>query len=77
MRRLLLKRRAKVKKPLSDDVQKYLRRRKLCFTCQESWAPRHRCVAGKASDDEEEEDEEIERGHDAGITGDYPPPPGS
>ena len=33
---------------LSDDVRKDLRRRKLCFTCQESWAPRHRCAAGKA-----------------------------
>ena len=33
------------KVPLSDDVQRDLRRRKLCFTCQESWEPRHRCAS--------------------------------
>ena len=49
------------KKPLDDDVRRDLRRRKLCFTCQESLAPRHRCAAGKEHyievflDDEEEE----------------------
>ena len=48
------------KKPLDDEVQRDLRRMKLCFTCQESWAPRHRCASGKAlyievfSNDEEE-----------------------
>ena len=58
-----------------------MRRRKLCFTCQESWAPRHNCAAEKAhyievfSDDEEEEEEEQERGHSDGIAGDDPPLP--
>ena len=70
------------KVPLSDDVRRDLRRRKLCFTCQESWAPGHRFAAGKAhyikvfSDDEEEEEEEPEGGHITGIAGEDPPPPG-
>ena len=33
------------KTPLSDDVRRDLRRRKLFFTCQESWAPGHKCAA--------------------------------
>ena len=44
----------------------------MCFTCQESWAPAHRCAAGKAhyievfSDlEEEDEDDEPRRGHSA------------
>ena len=54
--------------PLDNDTLRDLRRRKLCFTCQEPWAPSHRCATGKAlyievfSDNEGEEDayEEIE-----------------
>ena len=59
-----------------------MRRRKLCFTCQESWAPRHRCAVGKAhyievfSDDEEEVEEELEGGQYARIAGKDPPPLG-
>jgi len=59
-----------------------LRRRKLCFTCQESWAPRNICAVGKAhyikvfSHDEEDEEEEPEGGHNAGITGEDTPPRG-
>ena len=59
-----------------------MRRRKICFTCQESWAPRHRCAARKAHyievflDDEEEEEEEPERGHNAGTVEDEPSPSG-
>ena len=34
---------------LDDDTRKDLRRKKLCFTCQEPWVPGHRCV-GKAKD---------------------------
>ena len=58
-----------------------MRRRNLCFTCQESWAPKNRCVAGKAhyievfSDDGEEEEEEPEGGHNTGIEREDPPPP--
>ena len=49
------------KKPLDDEVRRDIRKRKLCFTCQESWAPGHRCASGKVhyievfSDVEEEE----------------------
>ena len=32
---------------IDEDTRKYLRRKKLCFTCQEPWVPGHRC-AGKA-----------------------------
>ena len=32
---------------LDEDTRKYLRRKKLCFTCKEPWVPGHRC-AGKA-----------------------------
>ena len=59
-----------------------MRRRKLCFTCQESGAPGHRCAVGKAhyievfSDDEEEEEEEPERVSSTGTVGDDPPPAG-
>ena len=68
------------KKPLDDDVWRDLRRRKLCFTCQESWAPGHRCAAGKAhylevfSDDEEEEEDEPRRGHNVDTVGGEPTP---
>ena len=36
-----------LKKPLDIDLRRELRKKKLCFTCQESWAPGHRCVVGK------------------------------
>ena len=61
-----------------------LRQKKLCFTCQEPWAPGHRCAAGKAhyievfSDNDGEEDayEEMEAGSSAVVQrGDHPPPP--
>ena len=63
------------KKPLDDEVRRDLRRRKLCFTCQESWAPGHRCATGKAhyievfSDNEEEEEGEPRRGHSIDTAG--------
>ena len=54
---------------LDKDTRKNLRRKKLCFTCQEPWVPGHRC-AGKAkahyievysdSDEEDYEQEAIE-----------------
>ena len=49
---------------MDDDTRKELRRKKLCFTCQEPWIPGHRCI-GKAkahyievySDSEDNEDD--------------------
>ena len=49
---------------IDDDARRELRKKRLCFTCEESWAPGHRCAVGKAhfievfSDDSGEEDEE-------------------
>ena len=52
------------KPKLDDDTRRELRRKKLCFSCQEPWVPGHRCLGkGKAhyievySDSGEEEDE--------------------
>ena len=59
------------KKPLDIEVWRDLRKKKLCFNCQEPWVPRHICAAGKAhyievfSDLEEDEDDEPRRGHRA------------
>ena len=36
------------KKDYSYKDREELRRKKLCFSCQESWAPGHKCVKGKA-----------------------------
>ena len=69
------------KGPLSDDFRRDLRKRKLCFTCQEPWAPGNRCAAGKAhyievfSDSEEEEEEEREGDNNVVAPGEDPPPP--
>ena len=48
---------------MDNDTRQDLRRKKLCFTCQEPWIPGHRCSGkGKAyyieaySDSEEDED---------------------
>ena len=49
-----------------DDARRELKKRRLCFTCQEPWAPGHRCATEKAhfieifSEDSGEEDEEDE-----------------
>jgi len=54
---------------LDEETRKELRRKKLCFSCQEPWVPGHKCAGkdktGKAhynevysdndSDDEEEQ----------------------
>ena len=62
-----------LKKPLYIDLQRELRKNKLCFTCQEPWVPGHRCAAGRAhyievfSDCEEEEGNDgHKRGHSTG-----------
>ena len=61
-----------LKKPLDIDIKRELRKKKLCFTFQDSWAPGHICAVGKAhyievfSDImEEDEDDEPRRGHSA------------
>lgn len=33
---------------LDDDARRKLKKKRLCFTCQEAWAPGHRCAACKA-----------------------------
>eukprot|EP00253_Pinus_taeda_P036497 PITA_36497 len=60
-----------------------LKRKRLCFTCQEPWAPGHRCTAGKAhfievfseSSGEEDDEEDVEVGDSHAIQGPLPPPP--
>ena len=71
---------------MDDDARRELKKKQLCFTCQEPWAPGHRCVAGKAhfievfSESSGEEDEEDDKGAgDSQTTQDQlpPPPPGT
>ena len=48
---------------LDEDAWRELKKKRLCFTYQEPWAPGHRCAAGKAhfievySENSGEEDE--------------------
>ena len=48
---------------VNDEARREFRKKWLCFTCQEPWAPGHRCAASKAhfievfSNDSGEEDE--------------------
>ena len=71
---------------MDDETRRDLRRRRLCFTCQEPWAPRHKCTKGKAhfievfsdSEPKEEETEIVEESRDEGGplgAGGPPPPP--
>ena len=71
---------------IDDDARRELRKKRLCFTCQELWALGHRCATGKAhfievfSDESGEEDEEdYEEAGDAQMAQDQllPPPPGT
>ena len=47
-----------------DYARRELKKKQLCFTCQEPWAPGHKCAASKAHfikvffDDSRKEDEE-------------------
>ena len=55
---------------LDDETQRELRRKKICFSCQEPWVSSHRCSGkGKAhyievysdsGDEEDEQDQEQE-----------------
>ena len=67
---------------IDDDARRELRKKRLCFTCQEPWAPRHRCAAGKAhfikvffDDNEEEDEEDDEEVGDSEMAQDQLPPP--
>ena len=54
-----------------DEARRELKKKRLCFTCQEPWAPGHRCAAGKAhfievfseSNGEEVEEDDVEVGY--------------
>ena len=68
---------------IDDDARRELKKKRLCFTCQESWAPGHRCAAGKAhfievfskSSGEEDEEDDVEVGDSHAMQGPLPPPP--
>eukprot|EP00253_Pinus_taeda_P018255 PITA_18255 len=67
---------------IEDDVRRELKKKQLCFTCQEPWALGHRCVAGKAhfievfseSSGEEDDEDDVEVGDSHDIQGPLPPP---
>ena len=59
---------------MDDETRKYLRRRRLCFSCQEPWALGHQCTKGKAhyievfsKSEDEEENPEIDQGESQGM----------
>eukprot|EP00253_Pinus_taeda_P027576 PITA_27576 len=68
---------------LDDDARRELKKKRLCFTCQEPWAPGHRCAAGKAhvievfseSSGEEDDEDDVEAGDSHAVQGPLPPPP--
>ena len=70
---------------MDDDARRELKKKRLCFTCQELWAPGKRCAAGKAhfievfseSSGEEDEEDDVEVGdtHAAQDPLPRPPPP--
>ena len=71
---------------VDDEARRELRKKRLCFNCQEPWAPGHGCAAGKAhfievffDDSEEEDEEDDEEAGDSHMTQDQllPPPPGT
>jgi len=67
---------------IDDDARRELKKKQLCFTCQESWVPGQRCVVGKAhfievfSESIKEEDEEDgAKARDSHVAQDPLPPP--
>eukprot|EP00253_Pinus_taeda_P002225 PITA_02225 len=68
---------------IDDDARRELKKKRLCFTCQEPWAPGHRCAAGKAhfievfseSRGEEDEEDDVEAGDSHAVQGPLPPLP--
>ena len=66
---------------MENDARQDLRRKKLCFTCQEPWVPGHRC-SGKGkdyyidaySDNGEDDDYHYqEQGETPGTIKEWPP----
>jgi len=67
---------------IDDDARRELKKKWLCFTCQELWALGHRCAAGKANfikvfsesngEEDEEDDVEVRGSHEQDR---LPPPP--
>ena len=68
---------------MNDDARRELKKKRLCFTCQEPWAPGHRCAAGKAhfievfseSSGEEDEEDDVEAGDSHAAQDTLTPPP--
>eukprot|EP00253_Pinus_taeda_P032040 PITA_32040 len=68
---------------IDDDARRELKKKRLCFTYQEPWAPGHRCVVGKAhfievffeSSGEEDDEDDVEAGDSHVVQGPLPPPP--
>ena len=68
---------------IDDDAKRELKKKLLCFTCQEPWALGHRCAAGKAhfievfseSSREEDEEDDVEAGGSHAAQDHLPPPP--
>ena len=68
---------------LDNDARRELKKKWLCFTCQEPWAPGHRCASGKAhfikvffeSSGEEDDEDDVEAGDSHVVQGPLPPPP--
>ena len=60
---------------LDEETRKELRRKKLCFSCQESWVPGHRCAGKDKTDkahyievysDNDSDDKEEKQGQEQG-----------
>ena len=68
---------------MDDDARRELKKKQLCFTFQELWAPGHRCAAEKAhfievfseSSGEEDEEDDVEAGDSHVAQDPLPPPP--
>ena len=68
---------------MDDDARRELKKKRLCFTCQEPWAPGHRCATGKAhfievfseNSGEEDEYDDMEAGGSHEAQDHLPPPP--
>lgn len=68
---------------MDEETRRDLRRRKLCFTCQEPWAPGHKCNKGKShyievysdSDPNEEFEAAADQGDEGGSSSKGAPQP--